>query len=431
MELLRMLILLMMMAVTCIQAQPGLQETLNRKISAHFQNTSLPDVLRLLARQNGLNLVVGSTVNGAVTIQLTDVSLADALNAILKSHGYHYVVQNEILLVKPFELEVNGELETRIFKLNYLDGFQLETTVAPLLSSKGKIQPLISENEKDEILRRSDILVVTDVWENLNKMEKLIAGMDTEPLQLQIEVKLVERLVGNNTQVGFNWPTKVGTSLTGGEVTAPITKSNSAQQQQRYLSAWYELPSINDDVTWGVLTVDELRATLELLAQDNSSRLVSNPKITTVNNKKATIDVGTTIPVPEVSRGISGDLISYKEKQVSMFVEVIPRVNDDQVIQLSVHPRLEEIIGYTGTSDFPQPITSRREVKTQVSVRPGETLAIGGLLKESENKIVEKIWLLGDIPLLGYLFRHTTTKKEKSDLLIFITPTIISANSEG
>ncbi len=406
-------------------AQNDLSDKLNKRISANFQKTPVTDVLRLLASQNGLNLVVGSDVSGHVTIQLTNVTLSDGLNAILKSQGYHYIVQNDILLVKPFDSNVNGELDSRIIKLKYLNGYQIQSTLEPLLSGKGKIQPLISEQEKDDYLKRSDVLVVTDVWENLRTIEKVVQEMDVEPIQLEIEVKLVETLLGSNKQVGFNWPKKVSATVTGAEVTAPITKSTGGSQNQRFFSGWYEFPSVGDQVNLGVLTVDELNATLELLAQDNNSRLVSNPRLTTLNNKKAVIDVGTSVPVPEVSRGIGGDLISYKEKQVAMYMEVIPRVNEGNVITLIVHPRLEEIIGYSGPSDYPQPIISRREVTTQVTVREGETAAIGGLIKETTSKNVEKLWLLGDIPVLGYLFRHTTTKKEKTDLLIFITPTLV------
>ncbi|OPX35110.1 hypothetical protein B1H10_02020 [candidate division KSB1 bacterium 4484_188] len=407
-------------------SQDNLADKLDKRISTNFQNTSIANVLRILASQNKLNLVVGDGVKGKVTVQLSDVSLRDALNMILKSHGFHYLVQNDIVLVKPFGETVNGEQVTKIIKLKYLDGMDLKSTLQPLLSTKGKIEALLSQKEQDEFKRRSDILVVTDVWENVQTIEQSVAEMDIEPKQLQIEVKLVETLLGSNRRVGFNWPKKIGTSVMGGEVTAPITKSQGGQQQQqKILAAWYQFPEISDQLTLGVLTIDELKASLELLAQDNNSRLISNPKILTLNNKKAIIDVGTSIPVPEVSRGISGDLISYKEKQVSMYLEVIPRVNENNIITLIVHPRLEEIIGYTGSSDFPQPITSKREITTQVSVREGESIAIGGLLKETENKVVEKLWLLGDIPLLGYLFRHSTKKKEKTDLLIFITPKIV------
>ncbi len=426
MKILNRILIISLVAIWSVYGQTDLAEKLSKKISANFQRTALTDVLRILSSQNNLNLVVGDGVSGRVTIQLTDVLLKDALNTILKSHGCHYVVKSDILLVKSFSEEVNGELESRVIKLKYVDGLDIKSTLEPLLSKKGKIEALLAEKEQDEFKRRSNLVVVTDVWENVRAIEQSVQEMDVQPKQLQIEVKLVETLVGENKKVGLNWPKKVSTNVTGGEVTAPITKSTSSQQQQqRRLSGWYELPDIHDNLTLGVLTVDELQATLELLAQDNNSKLVSNPKLTTLNNKRAIIDVGTSIPVPEVSRGISGDLISYKEKQVGMYLEVIPRINGTGIVTLTVHPIMEEIIGYTGPSDFPQPITSRREVTTEVTVRKGESLAIGGLLKETESKNVEKLWLLGDIPLLGHLFRHTTTRKEKTDLLIFITPKVL------
>ncbi len=406
-------------------AQTGLQKRLDDHISANFQRTAITDVLRILASQNNLNMIVSDDVKGTVTVQLTNVTLADALNTILKSLGYHYIVQNDILLVVPFASEVNGELISRVYKLKYLDGFQLQPVLQPLLSPKGKVEALVSQIVKETEDQRSDLIVVTDVWENQQTIEKVIEEMDVQPVQLQIEVKLVETVIGANKQVGINWPKKVNVGITGGELTAPITQaSNSSQQQPRYLSAWYELPQINDKLTMGVLTVDEFNAYLELLARDDRTHLVSNPKILALNNKKAVINVGTLQPVPEVSRGVGGDLVTYKDKEVSMLVEVTPRVNKDGVILMSVHPKMEEITGYVGTTDFPQPVISRREVNTDVTVREGETVAIGGLIKDIQTKNVEKLWLLGDIPVLGYLFRHTTIRKEKSDLLIFITPKI-------
>jgi len=162
-----------------------------------------------------------------------------------------------------------------------------------------------------------------------------------------------------------------------------------------------------------------------MLSKDNGSRLVSNPKITVLNNHKAVIKIGTMVPVPEISRGIAGDLITYKEKSVNIDLEVIPQIGANNIVTLQIHPKMEEIIGFTGTTDAPQPITSIREVETTISVVTGQTIVIGGLVKETTSKQVEKIWLLGDIPILGYLFQNTVTKIEKTDLLIFITPKIV------
>lgn len=421
-------IAVLLLGMSALQAADT-EAVLKQKISTNFVNTSLERVIRVLANQYGLNIVVSGSAKGKVTIQLTNVKLGDALDAILKTQGYHYVVGNNVLYAKPLKEEANGERQTRVFKLNYLEGYSLKNSLLPLLSSKGKIEALLAEPEENEKLMRANMLVVTDFWENLNSIAKAIEQMDKPAKSVQIEVRLVEKGIRDNDQVGLNLPKSFTVQTMGAETTAPITKSNQSGgsgSSPTILSAWYELPNSVANLNLGVLTLDNLRATLDILAQDANSRLVSKPSVTTLDNKKALIKIGQAVPIPEVSRGVGGDLISYKEKDVSMMLEVVPHIGTDNNITLDVHPVLEEIIGYTGSSEAPQPITSRREVKSTVMVRDGETLVIGGLIKETETENISKVWLLGDIPILGYLFKHRTMTKEKSDLLIFITTKIFS-----
>lgn len=400
-----------------------MEKLLQQRVSPNFSGTSLENALKVFARQYSLNLIMSGGVAGNVNVQLYDVTLENALNAILKVNGYHFIVKDDIILVKPFEHAINGELNTKVYKLLYLDGFKLKTTLEPLLSARGKMEALLSEDEEEGKVQRSNILVVTDLWENMREIDRVIEMMDKPSRQIQIEVRLVETVLGDEDRIGIKYPTSIKAGLDGAETTAPISQTGQGGQggSQRLLSAWYELPEVADDLNFGVISFEQLKATLDILALDKNSRLISNPKVTTMNNKKALIRIGTTIPIPEISRGISGDLFSYKEKDVNMELEVIPQIGDEDLITLKVHPMLEEIIGYTGSAEAPQPITSRREVKTTVIVKDGETVVIGGLVKATENKTVNKVWLLGDIPLLGYLFRHTSIIKEKKDLLIFIT----------
>ncbi len=422
--------IIILLSISLLQAG-DLEEKLSQKVSPKFNGASITEVLKLFARQHSLNLVVSGDVKGRVSVQLFDVTLADALNTILKSMGYHYVVENDVLLVKPYNKEMNGERVTRVYALKYLNGFHLMTTLQPLLSSKGKITPLLAETVKEEKDQRSNILVVSDLWENIRDIDKVIKEIDVPQQQILIEVRLIESLIGNEEQYGLNLPKRIGVSMDGAEVTAPITKSTSGGSgSKRLLSAWYELPKGPDGLNLGVLNVDQLSVALDMLSKDNGSKLISNPRVTTLNNKKATIKIGTTVPIQEVNRGIGGDIISYREKEVTINMDVIPVINDDKRITLDVHPILEEIIGYIGPADAPQPITSKREVKTVVTVNTGQTLVLAGLVKETRNKTTEKIWLLGDIPILGYLFQNTITKVEKSDLLIFITTSIVGYNSK-
>ncbi len=375
-------------------------------------------------------MVFADNISGTVTVQLSNVTLANALNTILKTHGYHYILDDDIILIKPLNFGINNELQNEVFHLRYLDGYKLRETLMPLLSSKGKIAPLLSEKGEKEEEQRANILLATDYRENLAQVTRVIESLDVPDKQIQIEVRLVETVIGSDQRFGIDWPRTVTVSATGAETDAPVSTQQAGNTASSgLLSAWYELPNNVDNLNLGVLTFSELKATLDLLKDDQNSKLISNPKVTTLNNKKAAIEIGTTIPIPEISRGISGDLFSYKEKDVSMTLEVVPQIGEDGMITLKVHPRLEEIIGYTGPDEAPQPITSIREVTTTVMVQDGQTVAIGGLVKNSETKNEKKIWLLGDIPVLGYLFTHTSVIQEKKDLLIFITTKIMSPKS--
>ena len=142
--------------------------------------------------------------------------------------------------------------------------------------------------------------------------------------------------------------------------------------------------------------------------------------------------VTTTIPIQTLNRFTEGavvqDIVSFQDLDVGITLSVIPRINDDNVITLKVNPVIEEIVGYTGPIDNQRPITSNRSMTTEVRVKNNETLVMGGLFKESEFVTVKKIPIMGSIPILGRLFQHRTTKTEKTDLTIFITPRIIVEN---
>lgn len=419
------LILLFLILVSHIYAT-DLNTKLQQKVSPQFNGASIVEVLNLLARQHALNIVVSDEIKGRVNVRLTNVTLKDALNTILKSRGYHYVIDNDVLLIKGFAENVNGELTSKVFNLKYTNAFFLEATLMQMLSPKGKVVPILDEPTKEESERRGSKIVVTDLWENVNQIAQVVEQLDVLSQQLSIEVRLVETLIGDEQQYGLKLPTRVSASIDGAETNAPITKGKSQNNAARLLSGWYKLPSLGDDITSGILSVEQLEATLDMLAKDNGSRIISNPRITVLNNHKATIRIGTTVPVPEVSRGIAGDLITYKEKDVNIDLKVVPHIGENNKVTLSVHPVLEEIIGYTGDNVAPQPITSKREVNTTVTLDNGNTLVLGGLVKETKTEVSEGIFLLSDIPILGYLFKSTTTKVEKSDLKIFITPIIIN-----
>lgn len=422
-----MRVILLVFVLISFSRSGNLEQVLQQRVSPTFLGVAIKDALRMFAQQYHFNYVFSGDGKGIVNVRLTNVPLSDALEYMLKPNGYHYLVKNNVLIIKPLRDNFYGERETKIYQLQYVDAIKIKNTLKNFLSSTGKIETLLTDKQDSQEPDRSNILIVSDLPENLKIIDQVIKKLDQPEKQIQIEVRLIETLVGGEKRLGLNWPTSVTASVMGAETTAPITNTNQSTGggEQTILSAWYQLPKGPNGLNLGVLTLDKLRATLDILANDNKSRLISNPKVIALNNHRAIIRIGTKVPVPEIQRGFAGDLYSYKEKDVSMKLEVIPVVGEDNKITLKLHPVLQEIIGYTGQAEAPQPIISVREVETSVVVKDGETVAIGGLVKETTSEEEDKIWLLGNIPILGYLFKHKTTRKEKKDLLIFITSKII------
>ena len=412
-----------------IWAQSLMEERLNQRVgSLQFRNTNIKDVLTVLAKQNALNIVISTEVQGNISISLVNVTVKDVLNAICASEGYHYIIENDVILIKPFEKAAFNEVKSRVFITYHIDAVELLKVVESMLTEKGKAQVYdLVKTDKIE-LRRSDLLIVSDVENNLERIAAVIKELDVPLKQFLIEVKLVEVLLDENDQVGFDWPKRLSVSTMGADPTTQIStdgedaSSSAAINLSLPFTGFMKLPPQEGGFKWGILTIDQLNFALDLLSQDKNSKIISNPKVTALNNRKAIISAGTTLPIPEVSRGVSGDVITYKYRPIAVRVEVVPKLTPDNKIEMIVHPTIEEVIGYVGDKDYPQPIISVREVETYVSVSPAQTLAIGGLLKESKTSTINKIWLLGDIPLLGKLFQSVTDNKVKTDLIIFITP---------
>jgi len=166
---------------------------------------------------------------------------------------------------------------------------------------------------------------------------------------------------------------------------------------------------------------------LEILNSRTDTNIISNPRITTLNNQEAKIIVGTIVPIPlyEYSTDTGTRIISgYENQKIGVQLVVTPNINEQKYITLDVVPSVDEITGWTGP-DNERPIISTRSATTKVMIKDGQTLVIGGLISEKKVKYKKKVPILGDIPILGLLFTKKEDTVDKTDLLIFITPRII------
>lgn len=406
------------------------------KITMNYHDAEIPNVLRLLSAQNHVNIVAGNDVQGKVTVSLQNVSLREALNTILKANGYDYLVQGNVILVKKMDKNLPGEMVTRVFHLKYVDANNLKQTLDPLKSKKGSVEVFETYFQKAKKKRQkpgqpqqaaatvsqshSSVLIVTDKPEKVTQISQIIAQLDVPVPQIMIESKLVEMAPVNEDKLGIDWDKSINASLLWQQVLpGGKAQSYSAMVNDPRSGQW----------NLGHLSASEFNVVLDFLREHTDSKLISNPRITAMDNQEATISVGTTFPIPQINRGLAGqgDIVTFNYKDVNIELRVTPHVSENRKIIMSVDPVIEEVTGEVVVDVNRAPITSKRAVHTTVSVKDGETLVIGGMIKDNTTVTTNKVFLLGDIPLIGPFFRHQKKEKKQTDLMIFITPHIVEA----
>ncbi|NQU05608.1 MAG: hypothetical protein HQ568_05905, partial [Calditrichaeota bacterium] len=408
---------------------------------------------------------------GTVSLRFSDVTMREALDVILQSKGFQYQIYGNILMVnRPDSLErVRGlGLVTQLFKLKYGDAVDIKATIdtSRMLSPWGYttisfrtiktdavkvdyLKPSISQSSgqmynlddpigvgKKALQARSDIIIVTDKPPVLKRVAELIAVLDQPHKQVEIEVHFVETLLGHDQTLGINWS----------EI---LTVEGSYQGKTNWLFGEKSLIDLVGDgggdalaatggmskntIEFGSLAASRFNTVLDMMVKNESAKLLSQPRITTLDNQPATISVGITTWIEErTSSGSLGESsVTYHERQVPIELVVVPHILHNNRVLLELRPRVEEITGWQDTEGgFQLPLISTRTADSRVEVTNNETAIIGGLIREKKFKTERRVWLLGSLPLIGHLFRHMTDEVERTDLSIFITPRIIEADTE-
>ena len=445
-------------------------------ITIDFKDADIRNVLRLLAEKSGINVIVGQEVEGKVTVKLVDVPWKKALDVILRSQGLVYECEDNIIRVTTVENLKKEDLVTRVFDLNYANSEKVSKAIENMVSPRGKIN-------FDE---RMNLLVITDVSANLGKIGEVVERLDTRTPQVLVEARIVEVTLSKGEDLGINWSMLKGVTVgvtdvgetykrekksedsserktsdetadkreivdkaaatdaytdfvlgTGGveQIDWPA-QTVASSEDTRTRTPWDKTTSlttaathsdISEYIQTAVLSVSDLQVVLSALKARGDFNLVSNPKVVTTDNQEAKILVGVLEPI--VERFYNKETGGWEEKsnekeEIGIKLTVTPAVNKENYITLKVQPEVSEIIGYRGQYDE-WPVISTRTALTEVVIKSGDTLAIGGLISDRKREAVNKIPILGDIPFLGWLFKHRTTQTDKTDLVIFITPTIL------
>jgi general secretion pathway protein D len=183
------------------------------------------------------------------------------------------------------------------------------------------------------------------------------------------------------------------------------------------------------DKTWrlGHLSAAQYVAILDFIKKQVDSKLISNPRILAMDDEESSISVGTTVPIPVLQRGGAGkeDMISFEYKEINVQLNVSPHLGRNNEIIMYVNPVIEEILEWVTYGVQRAPVTAKRSVNSIITVKNGETVVIGGLIKNQKTLTTKRVWLLGNLPLIGPLFQHKSYDDKQTDLMIFITPTIV------
>lgn len=406
----------------------------DEEVSFEFVNQPIKSALRLLAGANDLNMVITEGVEGRVTMDLRGVTLRQALNNIVHTHDCEYIVDNGIITVKPVKTVYTGGAITKVYRLKYADAENVAEVIRQVVSADSLVKVFHPEflafadagknrQESNKVavqgIRRSSTIVVTDRPEKMAQVDVVIAELDKPPIQIMIESKLVELSPVNKNELGINWDKTINTVLWGQNILAGGDVNNYSMINPE--------PNNGGDWQMASLSAGKYQAVLDFLKEKTDTKLKSNPRLLAMDNEESSISVGTTVPVPRIQRGLGGqgDMVTFEYKEVNIQLNVTPHVSSPNEITMYVNPVIEEITGWVEYLEHRAPITDKRTVNSIVSVKNGETVVIGGLIKSQRVRTKQKVWLLGSLPLLGKLFQHEKYEDKQTDLMIFITPRII------
>jgi len=486
----------------------------SQNVTLDFKDADINNVLKILSYKSGLNIVTTPDVTATVTIKLVEVPWEVALDVILKTYGYGYQRQGNVILVTKLEniskIQAEEPLQTDIFYLKFLDAQDAQKILVPLLSNRGKITVLYTRSQKgwqfgsfqigksmstgtglkkeeeaatkaetisieknaagDFISRKADfdpslrskIMIITDTAAALDRVRNVILPMiDKRPKQVLIETKLVEISKNRLKDLGLDYGLGAITNAEGTTLTTQGLRQKNGQKviagggrilgseatpaafiTKEGLGAFAgtEPYNLGAQLILQKLTGTKMELIVHAIEEDIGTNTLSAPKILTLDNQEASILVGYATPILAAtvtasssggSAAVSQTLDYYQE--IGIRLNVIPQVNEDGYIKLMIHPSVTSSTtslpatssagGAPVTTNYP--VIDIREAQTQVLIKDGETIVIGGLLKDVKTKETMGVPFLSKIPIFGNLFKREINNTQKIDLLIFISARVV------
>jgi len=427
-----------------------------------YNGVDLREVLDEMGSVMGVNMVYADDVGGDITIKLQNVPFNEAFNAILSIKGLGaQQLGGNILRIASSQTIANersrSPLITRVFPVNFIKVDNAKSMVAGMIAAEKRSGSVYADPS-------NNLLIVTDVPSAMQDIEKFINQIDRKPKQILIEAKLVEVNLNSGFTLGISWGAYGGSKSTiGGQNGLNYFGSGSTSNQAYNNSGittsgivtpydgsqtiyspipnngssngtGVSFPSIANEVTGAAFRFGRITDSYSLdvkisAAQQNGKvKVLSDPKVATLNNVPAKINIQTSIPwtTTDITQGaaaVQSQKVSYTNTGISL--DVTPTVNADGKVTMVLNPKVSQVASTIATAAGGAPGVDSREANTTVLVSDGETVVIGGMIYDNSSDTVYKVPLLGDIPLLGWFFKKKATTRQRLELLIFVTPKII------
>ncbi len=453
------------------------------KLSLNFQNVEVRAVLQVIADFTGLNIITSDTVQGSLTLRLKDIPWDQALDIILQTKGLDMRKNGNVVLIAPREelalkekqqlenaIQI-GELEPLIsesFQLNYIKASDLERLIttnrqqqfgagAGQTATTGGQGSVLSKRGVAVVDPRSNILFVQDTAQRLEDVRRIIRQIDTPIRQVLIEARIViandkfsQQLgVRFGQQTGFTLNNKYAAGSSGSLSTTPVVRTegdrliretrtqtpfelasglaSAGYSDSPQLNVNLPVPNAAGQLALTLINLGSgnlINLELSALEADARGKVVSSPRVVTGDNQKAAIEQGTEIPY--VTPGSANAPATVAFKKAVLRLDVTPQITADGRIIMVVEVRKDSVGQYVQLGGgFSVPSIDTKNVVTQISVNNGDTAVIGGIYEETIRNDVTQVPWLGNLPILGYLFKQTGTTSDKAELLIFLTPRIV------
>jgi type IV pilus assembly protein PilQ len=402
------------------------------RVSLDIQGADIYTVLRSISEYSGVNIVMGydvrTKVKDPVSFHLENVPWGEALEMVLRSAHLWYREEGNVIRVDTEEnlrnedlarsnaarqLEDVAPLTTRIVEVIYAHASEVKPTVEKSLTRRGVVT----------VDERSNSLVITDIESRVIAAADMVRHLDSQTPQVEINAKLVDVDARFSRELGVLWTGNNNGSNGDVTITGPPPPTNPLPDAQAGALDVSD-PALN--VRFGLVkSWGEVSATIQAMERENKANIISNPSITTVNNREARILVGKKIPLIVLDE--AGNPVT-ELTTIGIALRVTPHINDQNRITLDLHPEVSDLASQATVQGGV--IINTSEADTRVMVENGQTAVIGGLIRANDSKLVRGVPVLKDVPLLGTFFSSTGTVREKRELLIFVTPRIITSFAE-